>query len=109
MTKEKLEKVQNKISKDWMKLIGTYAEATKEDIINDAYRIAHYNEVVDFFDCIDEEYPPFDEEIFDHILAYKENVILKIWKDWLDYSHPERYNFFNYESLCDIIMWSFKN
>ena len=109
MNKEKIEKLQHKLEEDYMVLIAPYIMLKPVEIINDAYRLAHYNEIVDFFDNVDEEYPPFDEMIFDNMLNYDGNIIEKIWKDWLDYSHPERYNFFCYEDLCDIIVWSFKN
>ena len=109
MTKEKLEKVLERIAKDYKPLIQEYLTKQPIDIINDAYRLAHYNEIADFFDSIDNEYPPFDEEIFDNILKYKGNVILKVWESWLDYSHPERFNFFCYEDLADIISWEFRN
>ena len=107
MKKEKLEKIQKRIDKDWSTFVQPF-NLDKDDAIRDAYRIAHANEIEDFFYNIDEEYPPFDEFVFDNMLKYKGNIIEKIWEDWLRYIHPERYNFFNYEDLCDIIIWSFK-
>lgn len=109
MTKEKLEKVLERIAKDYKPLIEEYLKKKKIEIINDAYRLAHYNEIADYFDNVDYEYPPFDEEIFDNILNYEGNVIEKVWDGWLSYSHPERYNFFCYEDLTDIISWEFRN
>ena len=109
MTEQKLEQVRERIAKDYKPLVEEYLKKEKIEIINDAYRLAHYNEIVDFFDNVDYEYPPFDEEIFDRILNYEGNVILKVWESWLDYSHPERFNFFCYEDLTDIICWEFKN
>lgn len=109
MTKEKLEKVRERIAKDYKPLVEECLKQDKLDIIHDAYRLAHYNEIADFFDNIDYEYPPFDEEIFDNILNYEGNVIEKVWDSWLSYSHPERYNFFCYEDLVDIFCLEFKN
>lgn len=109
MNIEKLDKVQERLEKEYAEIIAPYLKQPPKVAINDAYRLAHYNEIVDFFDMVDYEYPPFDEFIFDNILKYDGNIIEKIWKDWLDYSHPERFNFFTYEGLSDIILWSFKN
>ena len=109
MTKKKLEKVQKRIEKDYQKIVEVMLELDKTDIINDAYRLAHYNEVADFFDCIDYEYPPFEEDVFDHILKYDGNAIQRVWESWLEYCHPERYNFFTYEDLVGIISYAFWN
>ena len=109
MTERKLEKVQDRMAKDYKELVEQYLKNnTKQEIIDDAYRIAHYNEVVDFFDNIDYVHPPFGDYVFDHILKSKDNVILRVWNNWLNYSHSEYYNFFNYESLSEIIEWTFR-
>lgn len=107
MTKEKLEQIQARMEKDYKELIEEYLKKNKTDIINDAYRLAHFNEIVDFFDCIDEEYPPLEEEEIDKILDYQGNAIYNVFDSWLNYGHPERYNFFCYEDLVDIIRYAF--
>lgn len=109
MTEKKLDKVRDRIIKDYQSLVEEYLEEEKTDIINDAYRLAHYNEIADFFDNIDYEYPPFREIIFDKILKYEGNIIVRVFESWLDYSHPERFNFFYYEDLAEIIEYAFMN
>ena len=109
MTQEKLERLQEKIEKNYKEFCEKMLKKDKIDIINYAYMIACYNEVADCVDCFDYEYPPFDEFIFDNMLAFEGNIIDKIWRNWMDYGHPERYNFFNYEDLVDIIVDTFKN
>ena len=109
MTEKKLDKVRDRIAKDYKPLVEEYLKQDKLDIIHDAYRLAHYNEVADFFDNVDYEDPPFSEITFDKILKYKGNVIVRVWESWLDYSHPERFNFFCYEDLTEIIEYAFLN
>ena len=110
MTKEEIiNKVIDKVHNEYLDYFDELKKLDKEEIINKAYEIAHYNEVDDFFCNIDTEYPPFDIFIFENMLKYDGRIIEKVWEGWLDYSHPERFNFFCYEDLTDIVLWEFKN
>jgi len=106
MTEEKLKQVYEKLDKDYQSVIKEYLNKDKVAIINDAYRIAHYNEIADYFDCVDAEYPPFDDDVFDSILNRKDNIFEIVFQSWMSYSHPERYNFFSYEDLGGIIEYA---
>ena len=103
---EKYEKVLDKLEEDYSSIVRDLLTKDKIDIINNAYAIAHYNEIVDVFDGLDEYSCLWDEELFDKILNTKENILIKVWDSWLNYSHPERYNFFCYEDLIDIIEYA---
>ena len=93
----------DKLRDDYTEIVKELLTKDKIKIIDNAYAIAHYNEIVDMFDGIDEDSGLWDEELFNAILNTKGNVILKVWNGWLNYNHPEYYNFFNYEDLIDII------
>ena len=71
--------------------------------LNNAYEYAHYNEIVDFFEYLDEE--EYNENWRDLIGECTENVLTGVWNSWLNYNHPERFNFFCYEDLIDIIRY----
>lgn len=102
MSVEKYEKLCEKIVDDWNRFVQPW-NMDKEDAIRDAYRIAHANEIEDIFCNVDIDEPPFDDEEVDKMLNCNENIIQKVWDSWMSYSHPERYNFFAYEDLLDII------
>ena len=98
-----LEKVKERVHQDYKLLIEEELKKDKQNIINGAYRIAHYNEIDDFFDNLYDEDETFDKEEYQKILNYKGNFVDKVWNDWLNYNHSEYYNFFAYEGLIDII------
>ena len=76
--------------------------SSKEDAVRHSYWIACYCEILDFFENMDEE----DwEETWEEIIG--ENPSPTTLEDAIncfqDFSHPEYYNLFCYEGLCDII------
>lgn len=111
--KNTLTQVLTKIENDYNDIQKEYQAKTKRQIIQDAYRLAHYNEVADFFDYIevddyeDETDLPFSITAFENIAKFTGNAIKQIVDSFMDYSHPERYNFFEYECLLDIIEYAF--
>ena len=71
--------------------------------LNHAYEYAHYNEILDFFENMDDhEFDEYWKEIVDGC-KHTDTILRGIYEMWLDYSHPERYNFFCYEDLTGII------
>lgn len=103
MRKTLLEKLQERFFNDYQDITKSLLAKEKSALIDEAYKIAHYNEIVDIVDCFDEEYPPFYKDEIKKILKTKENLILKIFRKWMNYRHHERYNFFVYEDLIDIM------
>lgn len=109
MEQEELEKaLLERNEKDYNTLIESIK--TVEQAVNNAYKIAHYNEICDFiselFDNID-----FIERLEKHItllLKTNLNIIEIVWDSWLDYSHPERYDFFDWDDLVDIIKYAWE-
>jgi len=100
--------------KDFVALLNkNYEELVakgKEDyhfFLKNAYEYAHYNEVVDYFENLDEEDWKNDWE---ELVGEREgNVLTAIWNTWLNYNHPEYYNFFCYEGLVDILKYYFEH
>ena len=76
--------------------------------ITHAYRFAHYNEIQDFFYQMDEE--EYDEVWKDKVSKsdLSGNTLERIYNQWLNYNHPEYYNFFCYEGLTDILEYFFQ-
>lgn len=105
-----IEKLIKKLEKDYEQITSEFRKLKKTKIINRAYELAHYNEVIDTIcDNIDIEDPPFDTATCKKALSYKGNLIKHIYNNWLDYNHPEHYNFFEYDSLIDICDYAFRN
>ena len=111
MKREELEKaLLERNEKDYNTLIESIK--TVEQAINNAYKIAHYNEIYEFIDTL------FDDSDIDtakklekHItllLKTNLNIIEIVWDSWLSYSHPERYNFFDWDDLFDIIKYAWE-
>jgi hypothetical protein len=92
---------------DWLE--NQIKQNTPQQLIENSYYLAHYNEVWNFIDSIDEDEDDccFDEEEIDKMISYDGDIMEKVWKTWLRYNHPERYNFFTYEDLVDIIRSAF--
>lgn len=105
---EKIDLLHKKASDDYILLRSDWFKCSKLAIVNDAYMIAHLNEISDFFDNLDGDNLPFDELIVDLILASDKNIISQVYNSWLSYNHQERYNFFVHEDLTDIVLWTFK-
>lgn len=101
---EKFKELQNRIQSDYEEYVKELIKNNPTDIINRAYEIAHYNEIVDVVcDVCDENDCPFDEEVIDKALECKRNLLDIIYESWQGYNHPERYNFFCYEGIVEII------
>ena len=92
----------NELVEEGMKWSIEQDENESVYFINHAYEFAHYNEIKAFFDDMEEE--DYANEWQDLIETKEGEDILKgVYKDWLDYRHPEGYNFFCYEDLISII------
>lgn len=107
MTNEKLEQFKKRVEKDYNELINKFKGLEKSTIINSAYEIACYNEIADLCDDEDTDYLMLDERTIDLMISFEGNTIQKIWVSWLNYRHPERYNFFTREDLIGIINYAF--
>ena len=108
----KIKLLLEKVVKDYMKAIirlkarvrKTKGRFIASDAIDNAYEFAHYNEIKSFFTDYDaDEFFENDMDLLDKALTTNKNIIQHIWNCWLNYNHPERYNFFFYENLWDII------
>lgn len=100
-----LENFNKKLMKEYEELVAK----GKQDyhfFLDNAYEYAHYNEIISVFEYMEEE--DWEENWKDLIGECEENVLTGIWEDWLNYNHPERYNFFCWEDLFDIIKYYFK-
>lgn len=102
--KEKIDTQYN----DWVE--SRIKQHTPKQLIDNAYYYAHYNEVYDFIDSIDEDEEDccFDEKTIDKMLSCDEDIMNRVFNTWICYNHPERYNFFTYEDLVDIIRYAFR-
>lgn len=100
----------DKIEKDYENAISNLLATKRENeterdfLIRNAYMVAHYNEIDSFFCDVDyDDFFDEEEELLEKIINSNKNTIEHIYQNWLDYCHPERYNFFCYECLWDII------
>jgi len=106
-----IQRVKERFEKDYDELIADELKGTKEYLIRNAYEIAHYNEIrYTICDCIDDEdeMEYFNFKELNSILNYQGNVVLHVYQDWQNYTHPEIYNFFCFETLIDVIKTAFK-
>lgn len=105
-----LKKLNKRLNKEYDELVAQgmqYAQEHDEPefeyFLKHAYEFAHYNEIIDFFENMEEEdYDDNYNELFDNI-SPTIRILYGIYQDWLDYAHPEIYNFFAYEDLSGII------
>lgn len=102
-----LKELQEKIRRDYEELVNK-GNKDYQYFLQHAYAFAHYNEIDDFFDNLEEE--NWKEDWKEVIGEIKEgvNIIEGIYNSWLNYNHPEYYNFFTYEDLIDIMKYYFK-
>ena len=115
--KDLLWKAQEKVFTDYKDALLPFVNVKKRtsihdaisNVINNAYEIAHYNEIFDFFSNLDSDEDWIDEDDLELIVNYQGNVVRRIWNIWLDYNHPENYNFFAFESFLDIIKHAIHN
>lgn len=104
-----MEKLVSRVSKDYEELMATFKMGGVEKCINNAYEIAHINEVYDLMETIEnweESDSPFEIEDIEIILMNEDNLLTMVFNSWLNYNHPERYNFFTYEDLIDIVRYA---
>lgn len=99
-----LEQFQERLHQEYDGLVAL-GNKNYEFFLNKAYEYAHYNEIMDYFENMDEEDWKNDWQKL--VGKRKENVLSGIWNCWLCYNHPEYYNFFTYEGLCDIMKYYF--
>ena len=76
--------------------------------INNAYKFAHYNEIQSYFENMDEEEYKEDWEELVNECKHTDMILQGVYDYWLDFSHPERFNFFCYEDLIQILKDWFK-
>ena len=101
-----LEQFKDKLHKEYHELV-VEGDEKWTFFLNNAYQFAHYNEIVDYFDNMEEE--DWEENWKEIVGEREEDVLLGIWNSWLNYNHPEYYNFFTYEGLCDIMKYYFEH
>ena len=103
-----LKELQEKIHKDYEELVNRGNEDYKY-FLQHAYAFAHYNEIDDFFDNLNgDEWEDNWTEIVG-VIKEEVNIVEGIYDSWLNYNHPEYYNFFTYEDLIDIMKYYFKH
>ena len=107
MTEEKLTQFKARVQKDYNELINKFKKLGISSVVNSAYEIACYNEIADLCDDEDIDYSMLDERTIDLMISFEGNTVQKIWVNWLNYRHPERYNFFVREDLIGIIDYAF--
>ena len=106
--KELLNKLKDKVCSEWNDYYNGLLEFSKEDIICKSYKTAHYDEVADFFACLDaDDWCPFDEEFITLMLEYEGSILRKIYNAWMDFCNPEKFNFFTPDGLSDVIWFAF--
>ena len=104
----KIKELQIKSKSDYKELIAPFLELEPRIIIMHAYELAHYNEIADLFDNLDEDNDWFSDIVIEGLINYQGNILVRIYRSWLNYTHPERYNFFCFEDLIDIVRYEFK-
>lgn len=104
----KIEELKRRFREDYDSLIQEALKEEKEEIVKSAYYLAHLNEIDAYIEEIDEEDPPFKNDTIDRMLDFVGNVLLRVWYDWLDYNHPENFNFFDWAQLGEIISYAFR-
>ena len=103
-----LEQLNKKLQHDYDKLVAEGNE-NYQYFLTHAYKYAHYNEVVDFFDQMDEEdyKDNWENKVSRCGFNENDNILDMIYNQWLNYNHPEYYNFFWYDSLYEILEYFF--
>lgn len=104
-----MNKLSERINREYEELIATFKIGGVEDCINNAYQIAHINEMYDIMNIVEdwsEDESPFTVKDIEAILKNEDNLFSMVWNSWLGYNHPESFNFFNYEDLIDIIRYA---
>ena len=100
---KRLEKEMDEIIQEGLDWSVEHDENEHVYFVNHAYEIAHYNEIQAYFEDMEEtDFNNDWKELFDGLDPDIE-IMKSIYRSWLDYSHPEYYNFFTYEGLIDII------
>ena len=104
-----LEELITKLEENHHELVEEGNESC-EYFVNHAYEYAHYNEVLDFFEQMDEEdyKERWEEQVSACEFEEDDNILFMIYNQWLDYNHPEYHNFFCYEGLIEILEYFFK-
>lgn len=100
-----LKEFQERLHQEYDELVAL-GKKDYEFFLDRAYEYAHYNEIVAYFDDMEED--DWKDRWQELVGENPQNTIKGIWEDWLDYNHPEYYNFFCYEGLCDIMRYYFE-
>lgn len=111
-----LKELNERLEQEYDALIEIGMEWSKEHDENEsvyfiahAYEFAHYNEIYYYFQDLEEEdYNNDWKELFDGI-PDNLGIIRGVYLSWLNYNHPEYYNFFTYEDLISIIKYWLKH
>lgn len=107
---EKISIIVERVNEQYFARKSKYLEMTKEQIYFNAYKIAHISEIEDIiFDMEGEDGEDcrFDEETIEKMFAFEGDIAERVFKVWINYNHPERFNFFAFEDLIDIIASAF--
>lgn len=105
-----IERLIKRIEKDYTEVANEFNELEKKQIMDRAYELAHYNEITDLIcESVDVNDPPFSVGACKKALKHKGNLLKMVYNSWLNYNHPERYNFFAYEDLIDICDYAFNH
>lgn len=105
----KLKQFKDKIKKDYDELVALGNE-NWQYFLDNAYRFAHYNEIYDFVDNLDDD--AWEDDGWAKTIGTikgEVNIVEGIFKSWLNYNHPEYYNFFSYDDFYDIVKYYFKH
>ena len=105
-----LKQFRKKVSKDYNELVKLGGQDWKY-FLDNAYRFAHYNEIDDFAN-VHMDNDVWNEDGWDKITGEVKNdvnIVEGIYDSWLDYNHPEYYNFFSYDDFYDIVKYYFKH
>lgn len=98
MDKKIIEKVYDKVNKDFEEINNKLMELDKQELINKSYKIAvclnFYGNIVDYLDMtLDDEEEYIGKKYLKQIACYKDNIIDDLCKMFLNFSHPERVDF----------------
>ena len=104
-TKMELEKFYEILKTEMQNYIDSLK--TKDEAVRNSYWTACYYEILDFFENLDKE--DWDENWSEIIGEYPSLTPLHdIMDSYQSFSHPEYYNLFCYEGLCDTIREHFR-
>lgn len=97
----------NKMGDDYKEILDEEMSKDKMDIIEDAYELAHYNEIVNML-CYEESASMVDLATLKKIISFKGNALKSIYTYWIRKVDSEYINFFLPYDLKEIIEGTFR-